>query len=178
MAGAGENEPTQIRFLYAPAAFKQYRLYFTGIFALPASAYPSVSNICLTASRARLTGEGVKHPRRGRVPVGVDVSWLSGSAKRLQNVRPSRWVTKRAAGNAYGSTPFGYVRDGTALVVVPHEQDALREAVRMDREGASYREIAAMLAARGAQPKRGAMWHASSVLAMLRSKIVAETFAA
>lgn len=84
---------------------------------------------------------------------------------------------KRAAGHAYGSTPFGYVRDGAALVPVPKEQDALREAVRMDRDGASYREIAAMLTARDAHPKRGSAWHASSVRAMLRSKIVSETFA-
>jgi hypothetical protein len=47
----------------------------------------------------------------------------------------------------------------------------------MDREGASYREIAAMLTARGVHPKRGTAWHASSVRAMLRSKMVAETFA-
>lgn len=82
---------------------------------------------------------------------------------------------KRAAGNVYGSTPFGYTREGASLVEVPVEQEALREAVRMDRDGASFRDIGAMLTARGVMPKRGKAWYASSVRAMLRSKIVAET---
>lgn len=82
---------------------------------------------------------------------------------------------KRRNGVVYGSTPFGYQRRGNALVPDPNEQIVLQEALQMDRAGASFREIAAMLTVRGAKPKRGGeIWYASSVRAMLRSRIVAE----
>jgi site-specific DNA recombinase len=82
---------------------------------------------------------------------------------------------KRQRRIAYSPTPFGYVRQGDALVSSPVEQEALHEALRMDRAGSSFREIAAMLTTRGAQPKRGKAWHASSVRAMLRSRIILES---
>ncbi len=84
---------------------------------------------------------------------------------------------KRQHRTAYSPTPFGYTREGTALVADAIEQDALREAIRMDKAGSSFREIAAMLTACGAQPKRGKAWYASSVRAMLRSRIAAESAA-
>jgi site-specific DNA recombinase len=85
---------------------------------------------------------------------------------------------KRRQRRVYSPTPFGYVRDGTSIVPHAPEQLALREAIRMDRAGASFREIAAMLTNRGVQPKRGKAWYASSVRAMLRSRIVLESHAA
>jgi len=81
---------------------------------------------------------------------------------------------KRQQRTAYGPTPFGYVRVGDALVPEPNEQDALNEAARMDRLGASFREIAAYLTERGAKPHRGQRWYASSVRATLRSKMATE----
>jgi len=45
----------------------------------------------------------------------------------------------------------------------------------MDRDGASFREIAARLTEIGARPKRAAVWHPASVRAMLRSRIVSES---
>ncbi len=80
----------------------------------------------------------------------------------------------RRARSVYGSTPFGYVRKGDSLVPHAKEQRALRDAIIMDRAGKSFRDIAAMLTARGAVPKRGKAWHASSVRAMLRSRIATE----
>ena len=85
---------------------------------------------------------------------------------------------KRRQSEVYGSTPFGYRREAATLIPEPSEQLALREAIRMDRGGASFREIAAMLTKRGVQPKRGKAWWASSVRAMLRSRIVLESAAA
>jgi DNA invertase Pin-like site-specific DNA recombinase len=83
---------------------------------------------------------------------------------------------KRIVRTAYSPTPFGYTRDGNALVPSPAEQDALAEAIRMDRAGASFREIGRMLTDRRVQPKRGgSIWYASSVRSMLRSRIVTET---
>jgi site-specific DNA recombinase len=52
---------------------------------------------------------------------------------------------KRRQRAAYAPTPFGYVREGAALVPSAAEQAALQEAIRMDRAGTSFREIAAML---------------------------------
>ena len=81
---------------------------------------------------------------------------------------------KRQRRTAYGPTPFGFVRVGDALIPEPQEQAALDEAARMDRAGASFREIAARLTEIGVMPHRGKAWHASSVRAMLRSKMAAE----
>lgn len=84
---------------------------------------------------------------------------------------------KRMARTAYGRTPFGFVRVGDALVPDAREQAALEEALRMDRAGASFREIAAKLTEIGLKPHRAKVWHASSVRAMLRSKMAMEATA-
>jgi DNA invertase Pin-like site-specific DNA recombinase len=85
---------------------------------------------------------------------------------------------KRQRRTAYGPTPFGFVRVGKALIPEPTERAALDEAVRMDRSGASYREIAARLTELGVKPHRGKAWYASSVSAILRSKMAQEVAAA
>jgi DNA invertase Pin-like site-specific DNA recombinase len=84
---------------------------------------------------------------------------------------------KRQQRTAYGATPFGYIRVGDALVPEAKEQDALNEAARMDRAGASFREIAVRLTELGVKPHRGKSWYASSVSAMLRSKMATEAAA-
>lgn len=84
---------------------------------------------------------------------------------------------KRRQRQAYSPTPFGFSRQGNLLVADDGEQAALGVAVRMDRDGASFREIAAMLTARGVMPHRGKAWHASCVRAMLRSKMALEAAA-
>lgn len=85
---------------------------------------------------------------------------------------------QRREGKVYcGAVPFGYRREGKQLIADPDEQLALRAAVAMDRSGASYREIGRMLEARGVRPHRGVAWHASSVRAILRSRIATETIA-
>lgn len=81
---------------------------------------------------------------------------------------------KRATARVYGPTPFGYRRDGAALVPIPDEQAALDEAIRLDHAGVSFRAIGRALTDRGMRPHRGTAWHASSVRAMLRSKMVVE----
>lgn len=81
---------------------------------------------------------------------------------------------KRRNGCAYGPVAFGYRRHGDALLTDAREQAVLADALRMDRQGASFREIGAMLTNRGVMPHRGKAWHASSVRAMLRSRIALE----
>jgi DNA invertase Pin-like site-specific DNA recombinase len=84
---------------------------------------------------------------------------------------------KRQQRQAYGAIPFGYTRIGGDLIPEPREQAALDEAVRLDRAGASFREIAKHLTEIGVMPHRGKAWHASSVRAVLRSKIATEAAA-
>lgn len=81
---------------------------------------------------------------------------------------------KRARRAVYGPVPFGFIRVGDALVPEPRERAALEVALRMDRDGASFREIAAHLTALGVTPHRSKVWHPSSVRAVLRSKIATE----
>ncbi|MEO6835424.1 MAG: recombinase family protein [Candidatus Tumulicola sp.] len=78
---------------------------------------------------------------------------------------------KRQQGCAYGPIPFGYRRDGDALIRDNREQAALTEAVRMDKAGRSFREIGATLTTLGVMPRRASTWHASCVRAVLRSRM-------
>ena len=66
---------------------------------------------------------------------------------------------------------LGSRREDDRLVEDEDEQAVLVEMQRMDMEGASYRKIAAMLAGRGVKPHRGAAWYASTMRAVLRSRI-------
>jgi site-specific DNA recombinase len=81
---------------------------------------------------------------------------------------------KRQNGSVYGPTPFGFRRVRNELAPDRAEQIALAEAVRLDQEGASYREIGRILTSLGVNPHRGTGWHASSVRAVLRSKATTE----
>lgn len=73
---------------------------------------------------------------------------------------------------AYGKTPFGYRRFGSQLVPHGEEQSVLADALRMDREGHSFRAIGKMLSERC-----GRVFGPSSVRAMLRSRMVSEATA-
>lgn len=72
----------------------------------------------------------------------------------------------------YGRVPFGFTRSGGILHENPEEQAIKAEAIAMDRNGRSYREIGAML-----RERTGRVWGPSSVRAMLRSRITAESAA-
>lgn len=106
--------------------------------------------------------------------LGVVAQW---EREAIAERTASALAHKRQRRTAYGATPFGFVRVGDALVPEPREQAALKDAVRMDRDGASYREIGAMLTATGVTPHRGKAWHASTVRAVLRSKMTTEAAA-
>ena len=60
------------------------------------------------------------------------------------------------------------------LIRDDREHAAFSKGVQMDRDGATFREIGVMLAALSALPHRVKRWHASSVRAMLRSRIATE----
>jgi site-specific DNA recombinase len=114
----------------------------------------------------------------GRLVLNVLMSAAQWEREAIAERTATALAHKRQRRTVYGSTPFGYSRIGDALIPEPREQAALDEAARMDRDGASFREIAARLTEIGVMPHRGSKWHASSVRAVLRSKMATETPAA
>ena len=113
----------------------------------------------------------------GRLMLNVIGSIAQWEREVIAERTASGLATKRRQRAVYGATPFGYTRVGKALVPEPREQAALGEAARMDRAGASFREIAARLTEIGVMPHRSKTWHASSVRAVLRSKMATEAVA-
>lgn len=113
----------------------------------------------------------------GRLVLNVIGSVAQWEREAIAERTATALAHKRQHGQAYGVTPFGYSRVGDALVPEPREQAALEEAARMDRDGASFREIASRLTEIGVAPHRGKAWHASSVRAVLRSKMAQEAAA-
>ncbi len=82
---------------------------------------------------------------------------------------------KRSQRQAYcGRVPFGFRREGDRLVEDSVEQSALAEMRKMRGGGATLRQIGAMLEARNVRPHNGKAWHASSVDAVLKSKMTQE----
>ena len=69
-----------------------------------------------------------------------------------------------------GSAPFGYKRQGSALLEDAAEQKALAVMRSMHDDGASYRQIATWLTDNGYPPK-GSAWYAASVRAVLKSRM-------
>jgi site-specific DNA recombinase len=113
----------------------------------------------------------------GELMLNVMTSVAQWERKAIAERTATALAQKRQQRTAYGSTPFGFVRVGDALVREPREQAALDEAISMDRAGASFREIAARLTELGVMPHRGKAWYASSVRAVLRSKMATEAAA-
>jgi site-specific DNA recombinase len=74
----------------------------------------------------------------------------------------------RESGRVYGSTPFGFDREGDALVPNAAEGKALGLAHRMRDDGATLREIASELTRRGVPTKKGGAWAAETVRLVLR----------
>jgi site-specific DNA recombinase len=81
---------------------------------------------------------------------------------------------KRQQRQAYGPTPFGFLREGDSLVPDVVEQAALQEAQRMDSAGSSFREIARFFERQNVKPHRGKAWYASTVRKVLRSRMATE----
>jgi DNA invertase Pin-like site-specific DNA recombinase len=82
---------------------------------------------------------------------------------------------KREQRTVYGSTPFGYRREGERLVADDAQHAALRTIREMLAAGASLRQVAARLTDDGVPPPRGRAWYGSSVRAIANSRIYTET---
>ena len=70
---------------------------------------------------------------------------------------------KKAKGEVYAPTPFGFDAIEGRLVEVAHEAKIVGEILRQRAQGASLAEIADKLNAQGIQGKRGGRWFASTV---------------
>jgi site-specific DNA recombinase len=72
-------------------------------------------------------------------------------------------AVKRARGEAYGETPFGYCREGDRLVADTEAQEAIGLILELRADGMSYRAIAAELVRRGVPTAKGGAWAAKTV---------------
>jgi site-specific DNA recombinase len=70
---------------------------------------------------------------------------------------------KKAAGEVYAPTPFGFEAIEGRLVEVKAEAAIVAEIMRMRANGLSLAKIATDLNERGIEGKRGGRWHASTV---------------
>ena len=76
---------------------------------------------------------------------------------------------KKATGAVYGTTPFGFDRDGHQLIANEAEQEAIRRMRSQRAAGLSFGKIADDLNGQGIKPKRGVKWHRSSVKYVIES---------
>lgn len=80
----------------------------------------------------------------------------------------------RSQGKAYGPTPFGYLRSGDILVRNPRQQRALSLMRGMRTVGESFQKIADKMNELQVKPSRGKKWYASSIKAVLESRMQGE----
>jgi site-specific DNA recombinase len=86
---------------------------------------------------------------------------------------------KRSLGEVYGSTPYGYRREGSRLVPDVERLDTLAVVRELwsDGTGLSLQGIADHLNAQQIPASRGGAWFKSSVRAVLRSRMTLEAVA-
>lgn len=80
----------------------------------------------------------------------------------------------RRSGRAYGPTPFGWTRMGDVLVEDAKAQKALALMRVWRKDKKSFQAIADELNRRSIKPSRGKAWYASSVKAVLESRMQGE----
>ena len=115
-------------------------------------------------------------------PAGRMMLSMLGAFAEFERARISERIADvafdlRQRRQVYDVAPFGFVRVGNRLIPVEKEQTALREMRKMRLRGASYRDIAAWMTAEQISPK-GRSWYASSVRAILESKMTLDTVSA
>jgi site-specific DNA recombinase len=79
----------------------------------------------------------------------------------------------RSEGRVYGPVPWGWKSVSGKLVPIPREQEALTEALKMRRNGASWDAIGKFFQRVGVKPRRGKWWPAS-VRQVLMSRMTTE----
>lgn len=80
----------------------------------------------------------------------------------------------RSQGKAYGPVPFGFFRSGDLLVRNEKQQDALGIMRGMRTAGISFKKVADKMNELKVRPSRAKKWYASSVKAVLESRMQGE----
>ncbi len=104
---------------------------------------------------------GLCHDKAHNVSKHGDVRHLTALALR----------DKRDKGEAYGTTPYGYSREGTALRPHRAELATVARIRELSADGASLSGIARRLNADAVPTKRGGRWYASTVRYLLRNDL-------
>lgn len=78
---------------------------------------------------------------------------------------------KKARREAYAPTPFGFVREGKALIPCQSEAGAVQLMVKWRSQGMSYDKIAAQLNQEGVPAKRGGAWYGCTVRYILLNSL-------
>ncbi len=104
----------------------------------------------------------------GRLVLNVLVSVAQWERETIAERTKAALDHKKAMGEyAGGNRPFGFELDGTRLLALPNEQDAITLILDLRGQGRTLREIAAELTARGIETKRGGRWHIQTVKGIL-----------
>lgn len=83
---------------------------------------------------------------------------------------------KRRNGEVYGRVPFGFRREGDVLLRNEEQQQTLELIQQLRSDGTPLRKVAEVLNSREIRPpKNGARWYASSVLAVVNSRMSVES---
>jgi DNA invertase Pin-like site-specific DNA recombinase len=75
----------------------------------------------------------------------------------------------RSEGRVYGPVPYGFRRDGGALIAEPTQQRVVRRIQRLRESGHSYRRIADALNRSGVPASSGGVWWAMTVRGVERT---------
>ncbi len=85
----------------------------------------------------------------------------------------TKWSIKHRYENGtfiISTPPYGYKNDNGKMVVVPEEAEVVKDIFNMCLSGMGGHLIADELNRRGIPSKRSALWHASSIIDMLRNE--------
>lgn len=88
----------------------------------------------------------------------------------VERMQSGRAAKAAKGGYAFGSPPYGWTSKDGVLVPVPEEQEAIKLAKRLHRQGSSLREIAEKLTEEGYEPRRGEGWHPQTVARIIKRK--------
>ena len=100
---------------------------------------------------------------------------LAATAEMEKNLTRERTVAalqyKKNQREAYGSTPYGFDREGDELVINAQEQQTIALIKQWRGQGWSLRRIAAALTNKGIPTKQGGQWFGSTVSYILNNKL-------
>jgi site-specific DNA recombinase len=95
----------------------------------------------------------------GRMVLNILISVAQWERETIVERTTTALRHKKESGAVYGSTPFGFDRDGDRLVPNNAEQAIIRDMRQSRADGLSFGKIADQLNTIGVKPKRGVRWY-------------------